>query len=184
MAQGSRPERIGEEIRQEISLALSRDVRDPGVGFVTLTRVTVSPDLQLARVYYTQLGDEKARKETRRALDRVLPFLRRRIGQRIRLRRVPELVFHFDEGPANQERIERILLDLEAERRERGIHQEGQADQEGPASRLRGASARDAVAQGAEAPAGPAQGGLKPAPPSATDPDAADSDDDPESGRS
>jgi ribosome-binding factor A len=120
MGQGSRPERIGEEIRQEVSQLLARDVRDPGIGFITLTRVTVSPDLQIARVYYTELGDEKTRKDTKRALERVTPFLRRHIGQRIRLRRVPEIVFHFDAGVENQERIERILLDLEAERRERG----------------------------------------------------------------
>ena len=62
MAQGSRPDRVGEEIRQELSTLLLREVHDPGIGFVTLTRVKVSPDLQLVRVYYTQLGDEKARK--------------------------------------------------------------------------------------------------------------------------
>jgi ribosome-binding factor A len=116
MAQGSRPERVGEEIRQELSEALAREVHDPGIGFVTLTRVKVSPDLQLARVYYTVIGDDRARQDTDKALHRAVPFLRRYIGARIRLRRVPELRFHFDESIANQERIERILLDLKAER--------------------------------------------------------------------
>jgi ribosome-binding factor A len=119
MAQGSRPERVGEQIRQEISELLLSEVHDPGIGLVTLTRVKVSPDLQLVRVYYTQLGDEKARAETRRALERATPFLRRQLGSRIRLRRVPELRFEFDESVENQERIERILLDLKAEREER-----------------------------------------------------------------
>lgn len=119
MTTHSRPARVGEEIRQEISLLLSRDVQDPGVGFVTVTRVTVSPDLQIARIYYTQMGDDRAKRETTKALARVTPFLRRQIGQRIRLRRVPELVFHFDEGVEHQARIEKILLDLEEERRER-----------------------------------------------------------------
>lgn len=119
MPQGSRPDRVAEEIRHELGQILARDVHDPGVGFVTLTRVTMSPDLQVARIYYTQMGDERARKDTRRALDRATPFLRRQIGSRVRLRRVPELQFHFDESVENQERIERILLDLEAERKTR-----------------------------------------------------------------
>ena len=104
--------------RRSAQLLLS-EVHDPGIGFVTLTRVKVSPDLQLVRVYYTQLGDEKARHETRRALERATPFLRRQLGSRVRLRRVPELRFEFDTSVENQDRIERILLDLQAEREER-----------------------------------------------------------------
>ena len=55
-------------------------VHDPGIGFITLTRVKVSPDLQMARVYYTSMGDEKARRETARALERATPFFRRQVG--------------------------------------------------------------------------------------------------------
>jgi ribosome-binding factor A len=120
MAQGSRPDRVGEEIRQEIGLLLSREVRDPGIGFVTITRVKVSPDLQLARVYYTTLGDERAKKDTRRALERVKPFLRRQIGSRMRLRRVPELAFEFDLSVEHQDRVEQILLEIANERKARG----------------------------------------------------------------
>ena len=53
------------------------EVHDPKIGFITLTRVQVSPDLQVARVFYTSLGDDKARKETAKALERATPFLRR-----------------------------------------------------------------------------------------------------------
>lgn len=120
MPQGSRPERVGEEIRQELATLLAREVHDPGIGFVTITRVKVSPDLQLARAYYTQLGDEAAKKETRRALDRATPFLRFQIGTRLRLRRVPELRFQFDETVEKQDRIEKILLELKEERERRG----------------------------------------------------------------
>jgi len=119
MAQGARPDRVGEEIRHALSELLTREVHDPGIGFVTLTRVTVSRDLQVARAYYTQIGDDRQRRETVRALERARPFLRRQLGQRIRLRRVPDLSFHFDASVENQERLERILLDLEAERRSR-----------------------------------------------------------------
>lgn len=121
MAQGARPERVGEEIRQELGVILAREVHDPGIGFVTLTRVKVSPDLQLVRVYYTLMGDDREKRDTQRALERATPFLRRQIGARIRLRRVPELRFQFDESVEHQERIERILLDLAEERRQRDL---------------------------------------------------------------
>lgn len=119
MAQGSRPDRVGEEIRQELAVALARDVHDPGVGFVTLTRVKVSPDLQLARVYYTMIGDDRAKRDTQRALERATPFLRRHVAAGVRLRRVPELRFEFDRAVEHQDRIEQILLDLERERQAR-----------------------------------------------------------------
>ncbi len=120
MAQGHRPVRVGEQIRDELSLLLSRGaVHDPGIGFITLTRVQVSPDLQVARVFYTSLGDPKARRETEKALGRATPFLRRQIGSTLRLRRVPELEFRFDESIAHQDRIEQILRDLKEEEAQR-----------------------------------------------------------------
>ena len=112
---GNRPDRVGEQIRIELTQLLARDVHDPGIGFITLTKVSVSPDLQLARIYYTSMGDEKARRETEKALGRALPFLRRQIAQRVRLRRVPELEFFFDKSVAQHDRIEQILQELKAE---------------------------------------------------------------------
>jgi ribosome-binding factor A len=111
----TRPEKVGEQIRIELSQLIARDVHDPGVGFITLTKVTVTPDLQLARVYYTTLGDEKAQKETDKALHRASPFLRRQIAQRVRLRRVPEIEFFYDKSVAQHDRVERILQELKAE---------------------------------------------------------------------
>jgi ribosome-binding factor A len=112
---GNRPDKVGEQIRIELTQLLARDVRDPAVGFITLTKVAVTPDLQLARVYYTSMGDEKGLRETEKALGRALPFLRRQIAQRVRLRRVPELEFFFDKSVAQQDRIEQILQELKAE---------------------------------------------------------------------
>jgi ribosome-binding factor A len=130
MAQGSRPDRVGEEIRHELATLLAREVHDPGIGFVTLTRVKVSPDLQLARVYYTAMGDDKAHKDTAQALSRATPFLRRQIGARIRLRRVPELRFEFDKSVENQDRIEKILMELKAQDAARASHDTGGGDDE------------------------------------------------------
>jgi len=120
MSQGSRPSRVADQIRSELANLIAREVHDPGVGFVTLTRVQVTPDLQLARVYYTSLAtasgsnDAAARTNTAKALARAASFLRRRIGQTLRLRRAPELEFHYDESIAGQDRIEQILNEIHA----------------------------------------------------------------------
>lgn len=120
MAQGYRADRVGDQIRQELSELLSRGaVHDPGIGFITLTRVKVSPDLQVARVFYTTMGDPKARRETEKALERATPFFRRQIGGRLQLRRVPEIHFQFDESVAHQDRVEQILRDLHEEEAQR-----------------------------------------------------------------
>lgn len=121
MSQGSRPERVADQIRGELGQLLSREVHDPGIGFVTITRVQVTPDLQTARVFFTAFGDEKTRKNSERAIDRATPFLRRQIGSRLRLKRVPELHFIYDESIAGQDRVERLLSELHAA--ESGEHQ-------------------------------------------------------------
>ena len=112
MSQGSRPDRVADQIRSELALLLTREVHDPGIGFVTITRVQMTPDLQQARVFYTALGDDKARGNTERAIERAGSFLRRQIGSRLRLKRVPELIFLYDESIAGQDRIERLLNEV------------------------------------------------------------------------
>lgn len=114
MFQGSRPARVADQVRGELASLIAREVHDPGIGFVTLTRVEISPDLQLARVWYTALGDDKTRAASGRALERAAPFLRRQIGARLRLKRTPELRFVFDESIAAQDRIEQLLTEIHA----------------------------------------------------------------------
>lgn len=114
MSQGSRPTRVADQLRAEIALLIAREVHDPGIGFVTLTRVQVSRDIQQARVYYTTLGDETARRNSGQALERAVPFLRRQIGSRLRLKRVPELKFVYDDSIAGQDRIEQLLNEIRA----------------------------------------------------------------------
>src|SRR5437763_9947398 len=114
MSQGSRPDRVADQIRAELAGLLAREVHDPGIGFVTLTRVQVSPDLQVARVSYTVLGDAKARESSARALGRAATFLRRQIGARLRLKRTPELRFIYDDSVAGQDRIEQLLNEIHA----------------------------------------------------------------------
>ncbi len=115
----SRPERVGGQIRTEITEMLSREIKDPGIGFVTITEVKVSADLQHARVYYTTLGNEGARRDSARALDRAAPYIRRQLAQRLRLRRTPELQFFFDDSIERHDRLERILQEIQEERASR-----------------------------------------------------------------
>ena len=107
--------RLAEQIRIEVSDILSRQVHDPGIGFLTLTRVKVTDDLQQARIFYTAMGDPEERKKTARALDRALPFIRRALGQRLQLRRVPEITVRFDETVAHQARVEELLEEIKRE---------------------------------------------------------------------
>jgi ribosome-binding factor A len=111
----SRTIRLAEQIRIETGDILSRKVHDPGVGFLTLTRVKVTDDLLQARIFYTAMGDPAERKKTARALERALPFIRRALGQRLQLRRVPEITFLYDESVAHQARVEELLEDIKRE---------------------------------------------------------------------
>lgn len=112
MALTHRVERVAERLREEVSQILGTEVADPGVGLVTVTRTKVTPDLSLARIYWTILGDTAERKKTTAALKRAAPFVRHLLAERLSLRRVPEVQFHFDEGLAAHARIEEILHEL------------------------------------------------------------------------
>jgi ribosome-binding factor A len=112
MPQGHRLDRLGDQIRSETSDILAREVHDPGVGFVTITKVSLTADLQIARVYYTTLAAGAARQETARALDRAKPFVRRQLAGRLGLRRMPEIEFRFDQTIEHQARIEQLIHDI------------------------------------------------------------------------
>ncbi len=107
-----RIERIAEQLREEVSQILATDIADPGVGLVTVSRVKVSPDLSLARVYWTLFGDAAEKKRTTKALQRAAPFVRHVLATRLTLRRVPEVAFHYDEGLAAHQRVEEILHEI------------------------------------------------------------------------
>jgi ribosome-binding factor A len=101
----TRVPRLDALLQQEISALVAREVHDPRVGFVTITRVDVSPDLRHATVWVSLIGQPAERRETLRALGRAMPFLRRRLGE-LRLRRIPELHLRED---ATLERGTRVL---------------------------------------------------------------------------
>ncbi|GIU96448.1 MAG: ribosome-binding factor A [Actinomycetota bacterium] len=108
MPQGARTERVGEEFREILAEAIPR-LKDPRIGFVTVTGVRVSADLRHARVFYTSLGDERARRATRAALRSATPHLRHELGRQVRLKAVPELVFEEDPSFEIGARVDRLL---------------------------------------------------------------------------
>jgi ribosome-binding factor A len=110
-----RVERITERVREEVSQILATEVADPGIGLVTVTRVKVTADLSLARIYWTTLGDQAQRKQTAKALKRAAAYVRHLLSERLTLRRAPEVQFLFDESVAAQDRVEQILQELKDE---------------------------------------------------------------------
>ncbi len=110
-----RVERVAEQIREEVSQILLTEVSDPGIGSITVTRVKVTPDLSLARIYWTGPGDAKQRKDTVKALARAAAYVRHLLSTRMSLRRSPEVTFTFDQSVAAQDRVEQILYELKQE---------------------------------------------------------------------
>ena len=110
-----RLEQIGHQIQVELSDLLLREVRDPRLGFVTITRVNVSSDLSIARVNISCYGDETEQKESLRALKHAAGFLRIAVSKRIRLRTMPQLIFHLDHSMEHAEQVQRTLKSLEPE---------------------------------------------------------------------
>ncbi len=104
-----RTERLGEEIREAVAALITAGLKDPRIGFVTVTRVEVSDDLHHARVYVGVLGDEKQRSATLAGLRAAAGWLRREIGRRLRARYTPELAFQYDQGLEATERVARLL---------------------------------------------------------------------------
>ncbi|WP_144474913.1 30S ribosome-binding factor RbfA [Cytobacillus oceanisediminis] len=113
---GHRVNRVGEQMKKELGDIISRKIKDPRVGFVTVTDVQVTGDLQQAKVYISVLGDEQQREDTLKGLAKAKGFIRTEIGQRIRLRKTPELIFEFDETMAYGNRINSLIHELQREK--------------------------------------------------------------------
>ncbi len=110
-----RSNRVGEQMKKELSEIIGRKLKDPRIGFVTVTDVAVTGDLQQATVYISVLGDSKQREDTLKGLEKAKGFMRSEIGQRIRLRKTPELFFEFDESIDYGNRIETLISQIHAE---------------------------------------------------------------------
>ncbi|MFD1953794.1 30S ribosome-binding factor RbfA [Paenibacillus thailandensis] len=101
--------RVGEQIKKELSQIIQTELKDPRIGFITVTGVEATSDLSQARVFLSVLGSEEQKEETLKALARATGFIRSELGKRIRLRHTPELIFKFDSSIEYGSRIESLL---------------------------------------------------------------------------
>jgi ribosome-binding factor A len=113
-----RSERLAEELKNEISAIIAQEIKDPRVGFATVTEVEVSPDMRHARVLVSVLGSSHEKHETFEALVHATGYIRRLIGARIRLRHTPELSFAYDDSIERGERMMRLFDEIKIEDRE------------------------------------------------------------------
>ena len=111
--------RVNERIREVVADEVER-LKDPGLGFVTITGVDTAPDLRSARVYYSVLGDDDQHAATEAALERAARRLRAVVGRRVRLKYLPELRFELDASIEQGLRMEQLLRELREERGEGG----------------------------------------------------------------
>jgi ribosome-binding factor A len=112
MQPSRRPQRVALQIQHEISLLISRNLKDRRIGFVTITGVQMSPDLRHAKVFVSLMGSESDKKESMGALNHASGWIRHEIGQRIRMRFVPEIAFLTDTSQDYGERIDRLIDEI------------------------------------------------------------------------
>ncbi|NIR28653.1 MAG: 30S ribosome-binding factor RbfA [Gammaproteobacteria bacterium] len=128
-----RTRRVAEQLQRELAELISKEIGDPHIGMVTLAGVEVSRDLRHARVYVTVLGEPGDVEATLGALNKAAGYLRRRLGQRLRLRTVPELRFLFDASVEEGFRLDTLIDEAVADdraRAQRRTHGDGPADEE------------------------------------------------------
>jgi ribosome-binding factor A len=116
----SRPERLGDLLREEISDIIQRRLRDPRVELATVTDVVVSGDLKFAKVFISKFGKEHELEDAVHALEHATGFIRGELGKRLTIRFIPELSFRVDKSIEYGARIEKVLKEIDEERKSRG----------------------------------------------------------------
>jgi ribosome-binding factor A len=110
----SRALRLAEQIHRDLSVLISRELKDPRVGMVTIGEVEVSPDLSHAKIYYTVMGELGDPEATQEGLERAKGFLRSRLGKGLRVRFTPELHFIYDKTEENSSKLEALIAKARA----------------------------------------------------------------------
>lgn len=95
---GVRPERVASEMREHISTIISEELKDPRIGFITVTRVEITPDLRNAKVFFSSLGGKDEKAQAAEGLNSASGYIRKLLGERMRFKFVPELLFRLDES--------------------------------------------------------------------------------------
>jgi ribosome-binding factor A len=116
----SRSQRVAEQIRRELAELIRLEVKDPRVGFITLTDVEITPDYAHAKVYFTSMTGEQGLDEILTGLRRASGFLRRELGRRVRIHTTPELHFHYDKSVEEGSRLSQLIDKVVREDEARG----------------------------------------------------------------
>lgn len=120
MREGKRSEKVADLIQEEISQMLVKTIKDPRVGFVTITKVTVSDDCRLAKVYFSVAGTLEERERSKKGLDSAKGYVRRELGRRMRLRYTPEIMFQFDPSIEYAIHIGEVIQQLKQDKEKNG----------------------------------------------------------------
>ncbi len=107
-----RANRVAEEIKREITQMLRDEIKDPRIGFVTVTGVEVTPDIRYAKVFVSVYGEDEAKAQSLQALEKAKGFVRSELGKRMRLRYTPEINFKFDSSIEHGARIMKLLEEV------------------------------------------------------------------------
>lgn len=110
-----RCDKVAETIHETISGVLSRGLNDPRIGFVTIIAVEVTPDLSLARVFFTVIGDDAAKKSSEAGLNSAKSYIRRELGKVLTMRFLPDIIFSYDHSQDYGSRIDSILREIDKE---------------------------------------------------------------------
>ncbi len=107
-----RSEKVAEAIHEMVSELLVKGLKDPRIGFVTITGVKVTDDLHLATIYFTVIGSDAEKKETEEGLNSARGYVRKELGKNLRMRYVPDIIFRYDESVEYGSRIESLLKEI------------------------------------------------------------------------
>jgi ribosome-binding factor A len=137
MREFKRTDRVADQLQKELAVLIQREVKDPRLGMVTVSGATVSRDLGYADIYVTLLGEQDSEriKENLQVLKRAAGFLRSQIAQRIKLRHVPELRFHFDESVVRGQHLSSLIDEAVSSDRARQAEDEGGSEEQGEEAR-------------------------------------------------
>jgi len=113
---GTRPERVASEMREYISAIIREDLKDPRIGFVTITRIEVTPDIRNAKVFFSVLGNKEEKEQATEGLNSATGFIRKLLGMKMRIKFIPELIFRLDESAEYSLHLNQIFDKIKKEK--------------------------------------------------------------------
>jgi len=121
-----RKDKVSERIKQEVSTILHDEIKDPRIGFITITKVDLTQDLRFAKVFYSVLGGDDKEIDAKEGLDSALKYIRKHLGDKLKIRYTPDITFKLDKSSEHSLKMAEIFDKIEKERQERQEHSDDQ----------------------------------------------------------